>query len=128
MSQRDHKSTEFAPPAVDVEVAPGGCRLLRSPMPLASYEKSLGVLLRRWAKETPDRVFLGERDASGQWRLLPYRETARLADSVAQALIDRKLGPARPVMILSGNSIGHALLMLGGFIAGVPVVPVSVAY
>ena len=31
-------------------------------------------------------------------------------------------------MILSGNSIDHALLMLGGFVAGVPVVPVSVAY
>jgi len=31
-------------------------------------------------------------------------------------------------MILSGNSIDHALLMLGCFIAGVPVVPVSVPY
>ena len=26
-------------------------------------------------------------------------------------------------MILSGNSIDHALLTLGGFLAGVPVVP-----
>ena len=31
-------------------------------------------------------------------------------------------------MILSGNSIDHALLTLGGFLAGVPVVPVSPAY
>jgi len=128
MSLDGFKPTEFAPAAVDVEVAPGGCRLLRSPMPLAPYERSLGVMLRHWAKEAPERIFLGERDASGQWRLLTYRETSRLADSVAQALIDRKLGPDRPVMILSGNSIGHALIMLGGFIAGVPVVPVSVAY
>lgn len=128
MSQEAFLPTEFAPPAVDVESIPGGGYLLRSPMPLAPYEKSLGAMLRRWAKEAPDRVFLGERDASGQWRLLTYLETARMADSVAQALIDRKLGPHRPVMILSGNSIGHALLMLGGFIAGVPVTPVSVAY
>ena len=31
-------------------------------------------------------------------------------------------------MILSGNAIDHALLTLGGFLAGVPVVPVSPAY
>jgi len=128
MSQEVFPPTEFAPAAVGVESMPGGGYLLRSPMPLASYEKSLGAMLRRWAKEAPDRVFLGERDASGQWRLLTYREAARRADSVAQALIDRRLGPDRPVMILSGNSIGHALLMLGGFLAGVPVAPVSVAY
>src|SRR5262249_42042657 len=32
------------------------------------------------------------------------------------------------VMILSGNAIDHALLMLAGFTAGVPVAPISVAY
>src|SRR3954454_25286996 len=31
-------------------------------------------------------------------------------------------------MILSGNALDHALLTLGGFLAGVPVVPVSPAY
>jgi feruloyl-CoA synthase len=31
-------------------------------------------------------------------------------------------------MILSGNSIDHALLTLGAYVAGIPVVPVSVAY
>ena len=128
MKQAEFATIEFAPAAVDVESTAGGGYLLRSPMPLASYEKSLGAMLRRWAKESPERIFLGERDAAGQWRLLTYRETGRLADSVAQALIDRNLGPERPLAILSGNSIGHALLMLGGFIAGVPVVPVSVAY
>ncbi|MCL5966047.1 MAG: feruloyl-CoA synthase [Deltaproteobacteria bacterium] len=128
MNPVDFASIDFAPAEVNVEVTPEGGYLLRSPMPLESCEASLGVLLRRWAAETPDRVFLGERDADGQWRLLTYREARRLADSVAQALIDRGLGPERPVVILSGNSVHHALLMLGGFIAGVPVVPVSVAY
>ena len=31
-------------------------------------------------------------------------------------------------MILSGNSVDHGLVTLGGFVAGVPVVPVSAAY
>ena len=31
-------------------------------------------------------------------------------------------------MILSGNAIDHALLMLAGVTAGIPVAPISVAY
>ena len=31
-------------------------------------------------------------------------------------------------MILSANAIDHALLMLGGYTAGIPVAPISVAY
>src|SRR3954454_23030556 len=116
----------LAPPRITAEDAPGGV-ILRSGMPLEPYEPSLGVLLRRWAHEAPDRVFLAER-AGEEWVELTWGEANRQAGSVAQALLDRGLGPERPVMILSGNSIHHALLTLGGFLAGVPVAPVSPAY
>ena len=128
MQPADFVPIDFAPALVNVEETPDGGYILSSPMPLDAYEESLGVMLRRWAKETPDKTFLGERQPSGEWRRVSYREAALMADAIAQALIDRNLGPDRPVMILSGNSISHALLMLGGFIAGVPVAPVSVAY
>jgi feruloyl-CoA synthase len=121
-------SLDLAPALVDVEQTPDGGYLLRSPMPLEAYEKSLGAMFRRWVHEVPDRVFLGERNHNSRWRTLTYGEAGRLVDSIAQAMLNRDLGPERPVMILSGNSINHALLMLGGFIAGVPVAPVSVAY
>lgn len=121
-------SIDFAPAEVHLEPTSGGGYLLSSPVPLEPFEKNLGILLRRWAKEAPERVFLGERGNDDQWRNLTYGEASRLANSVAQALLERKLGPKRPIMILSGNSINHALLMLGGFIAGVPIAPVSVAY
>ena len=97
-------------------------------MELEPYEASLGLLLRHWARETPDRVFLAERDGDGDWVELTWGEAARKANAIAQALIDRGLGAQRPVMLLSGNAIDHALLTLGGFLAGVPVVPVSPAY
>ena len=42
--------------------------------------------------------------------------------------LDRGLGQSTPLMILSGNSIEHALVMYGAMLAGVPVVPVSPAY
>ena len=119
---------DFAPAVVNVEETADGGFIISSPMPLMPYEESLGVLLRRWAGNTPDKIFLGEREPSGAWNTLTYREAAFKADSIAQALLDRKLGPDRPVMILSGNSIRHALLMLGCFIAGVPVASISAAY
>src|SRR3954452_8872931 len=116
----------LAPPRITAEDAPGGV-ILRSGMPLEPYEPSLGVLLRRWAREAPDRVFLAER-AGEEWVELTWGEANRQAGSVAQALLDRGLGPQRPLMILSGNTIDQALLTLGGFLAGVPVVPASPAY
>lgn len=126
--QGEYAPIDFAPAEVNVEATPEGGYLLSSPLPLEPYEENLGVMLRRWAKLAPYRTFLGERGDDGAWRILSYGYASHLADAIAQALIDRGLGPDRPVMILSGNSISHALLMLGCFIAGVPVAPVSVAY
>jgi feruloyl-CoA synthase len=120
----------LAPPQIVASDAPDGSRILRSEMPLEQHEASLGVLLRHWAAEAPDRVFLAERAAGpdGDWVEVTWAEASIRADSIAQALLDRGLGPERPLLILSGNSIDHALLTLGGFLAGVPVVPVSPAY
>ena len=128
MQQPEFVTIDFAPALVTVENRPDGGFILSSPMPLKPCEESMGVLLRRWATDTPDRIFIGERDSSGAWSTLTYREAACLADAIAQALIDRKLGADRPVMILSGNSVSHALLVLGCYISGVPVAPVSAAY
>jgi feruloyl-CoA synthase len=118
----------LAPPRIVSGEAPDGSRILRSEMPLEPYEASLGVLLRRWGTEAPDRVFLAERNGDSDWINLTWGEANRKASGVAQALLDRGLGPRRPLLLLSGNAIDHALLTLGGFLAGVPVVPVSPAY
>src|SRR3954454_12846771 len=114
----------LAPPRIVSEDLPDGSRVLRSTMTLEPYEPSLGVLLRRWARERPEHVFLAEREGDGGWLELTWGEADRRASSIAQALLDRGLGPQRPLLILSGNAIDHALLTLGGFLAGVPVVPV----
>ena len=51
-----------------------------------------------------------------------------MAERVAQWLIDRDFGQATPVMILSGNSIEHALMTLGCLTANVPAVPISPSF
>src|SRR5215475_1680875 len=69
-----------------------------------------------------------ERAADGSLLIRSATPLGTYDPSLAQALIDRGLSADRPVMMLSGNAIDHALLMLAGFTAGVPVAPISVAY
>ncbi len=128
MNSVEFAALDFAPAQISIEGSPESGFIFSSATPLQSYRENLGQMLRHWAEQTPENIFLGERQTDGNWRRLTYAEVNRQADAIAQALIDKRLGPYRPVMILSGNSIDHALLMLGCFIAGVPVVPVSVPY
>ena len=106
----------------------GGGLVIESPIPLGRYETQVGQMLRHWAAQTPLSPFLVERDSDGRWVQLCYAEAADRANSVSQALLDRNLSLERPVMVLSGNSIEHALLSLGAMQVGIPVVPVSPAY
>ncbi len=117
----------FGPPEVTVERRPDGALLVRSPHPLGSYPAAMTDWLDHWAKVAPDRVFVAER-AGAAWRKVTYAEARDAARSIAQALIDRGLDVERPVAILSGNSVDHALVGLGAMIAGVPYAPVSPPY
>jgi feruloyl-CoA synthase len=117
----------FGPPDVIVERRPDGILLVRSPHPLGAYPRAVTDWLDHWAGAAPDRVFLAEREGE-TWRKLTYRQAREAARSVAQGLIDRDLSVERPVAILSGNSVDHALVGLGAMIAGVPYAPVSPPY
>jgi len=118
----------FATPEILPERRPDGSMLVRSARSLGAVPRSLGVLLEHWAAAEPARVFLAERAPSGGWRRLTYQAAARAANAVGQALLDRGLGPDRPLMILAENGIDHGIMMLGAMHVGVPVVPVSTAY
>ena len=116
----------LAPPAVQVE-RKNGNTYLRSPQKLGPRARCVTEWLVHWSDKAPERVFLAERKGDG-WRKLTYRETYGAARRIGQALLDRELGPDKPVAILSDNSIDHALLSLGAMHVGVPVAPVSPAY
>jgi feruloyl-CoA synthase len=118
----------FAKPEVIHERQADGSLVLRSAHRLGPVPRSIGVLLERWAAADPKRVFLAERDTKGGWRQVTYEEAARAANAIGQSLLDRQLGPDRPLMILAENGIDHGLMMLGAMHVGMPVVPVSTAY
>ncbi|WP_119418547.1 AMP-binding protein [Desertibaculum subflavum] len=122
------RAVKFTPRAVAAERRADGTIVLRNPRPLGPFERNIVAYLRRWSAEAPDRVFLAERRADRSWRRVSYGEFREMVDRAAQALLNRGLGQTKPLMILSGNSIDHAVLTFAGMTVGVPVAPVSVAY
>ena len=121
----------FVPPnviAADQEGGPSEAIVLRSESSLAEYPVTVVHSMRGHARMAPDHLLIAERDRGGAWRRCTYGEAAAAADSIGQALLDGGLGPERPLLILSGNSVEHLLVTLGAMTVGIPVAPVSVAY
>jgi feruloyl-CoA synthase len=127
--QAPFKPVDFLSRDVRVERRPDGTILLQSNHALKPYERHVPVFLARYAKEAPDRVWLAQRRGPDrEWLKVTYGAAKRQVDAVTQALLDRGLGPDRPVMILSSNSIEFALLTMAAMQARAPVAPVSPAY
>lgn len=83
---------------------------------------------RAWAQRDPDQPLVAERGPDGSWTTLTYGQAELAARTIGQGLCERGLGPEHPLMMLSGNSIEHLVVLLGAMTAGVPAAPVSVAY
>ena len=122
------KGAQFAPREVDLRYRADGTILLRSPMSIEGCERHICAYLERWADLAPDRTFLAQRDAAGDWQRLSYGDAWRRAQAIGQALLDHGLGATAPLAILTGNSIEHALMAFGAMTAGVPVAPISPSY
>jgi len=115
----------FVEPAVILEDRADGSRLFRSALALPDYSRCSGEWLERWAAETPDAILIAERGADGEWVKVSYGEALARVYRIATWLLGQKLSPERPVLVLSDNSIEHALLMLACLHVGVPISPVS---
>jgi feruloyl-CoA synthase len=116
-------------PAGTIAEADGAGRIrARSPRPLGPYPDRLTERLAYWAERAPDRTFLAARDASGDWQQLTYGAAFDHTRRLAQSLLDRRLSPDRPIVILSGNSLAHATLALAAMHVGVPYAPIAPAY
>jgi feruloyl-CoA synthase len=117
----------FGDPAVTVDRRADGTIYLRPKAALGEYPVRLTDRLHHWARAEPKRVFMAERDGDG-WRQVTYAQLLASSRRIASGLLARGLSAERPVVILSGNSIDHALVAFGAFYAGIPFCPVSPAY
>ena len=113
------------PHAVRREDRDDGSILLHSGYDLGPVDRSTGVWLDRWANATPDAVFLAERSGAG-WRTLSYSEARDQVYALAAGLLGRNI--EGPILILSGNSVDHALLSLAAQYVGLVTVPVAEQY
>jgi feruloyl-CoA synthase len=122
------RPVNITPLKAELRYGRDGAVYLRSPQPLGPYPTRLTDRLEHWATEAPGRTFLAQRDASGGWRTVTFAQALDSVRRIARALLDRGLSVERPVLILSGNGIDHALLALASMYVGVPYAPIAPAY
>ena len=122
------RAISFGDPAVSIDRRADGTIYLRPKTALGDYPVRITDRLHHWARVEPKRIFMAERAAAGGWRQITYAQLLTATRRIASSLLARGLSAEKPVMILSGNSIDHALIAFGALYAGVPFCPVSPAY
>jgi feruloyl-CoA synthase len=128
-----YRPLKFGVTKVAVRTRADGVEYVSADQALKPYAKRMSDPLEHWARVSPDRVFIAQREkladgARGEWKKITFGQAYANARNIAQSLIDRKLSAEKPVAILSENDIEHALLTLGCVLAGVPFCAVSPAY
>jgi feruloyl-CoA synthase len=118
----------FASPDIAMERRGDGTIILTSRHAAPDPESSLTAVLSQRAAKHPDRPLAAQRDDNDRWVTLTYGEAKQRSDALARTFTELGLGPERPVMILSGNSLEHLLVSLAAYAAHAPAMPISVAY
>jgi len=133
MSETSHvpfRELPYLPQKTLIETRDDGTVLIRNGQPLKDYPPHMLWPLRYWAEQAPDRIWLAQRDpvdpTKEGWQEITYAEAWDRIRALAQGFLNA--GAAAPIMILSRNTIDHALVMYGAMLAGCPVVPVTPAY
>ena len=115
-------------PTVEVDRRPDGTLVLSSGRTLPDDLPLVIDLLQRAAERRPHVTWLAERRGEGRaWQRLTYAEAWARTGAIASWLIARDL-TARPIAILSDNSLENALLLFGALRAGALVAPISPNY
>jgi feruloyl-CoA synthase len=110
-----------------------GTHYLKADQDLQPFADRMTDRLQHWAHTQPEHSFMARRvknadGTTGDWKHISYAQAWATARAIAQGLVDRGLSAERPVVILSENSLEHAMLALGCMVAGVPFVPTSPPY
>ncbi|HEX7885566.1 MAG TPA: feruloyl-CoA synthase [Phenylobacterium sp.] len=127
ISTAPFRDPRYAPRRLDVETRPGGELVLTNPTPFSTRFETATAPLAHWARSAPHRVWLAERSGPG-WRTVTFAEAwARIA-ALAGGLRGLGIVGERPLLILSRNTIDHALVAYAAMGQGMPIAPVSPQY
>ncbi len=126
------RKVDFLPIRLDAERRANGEILLRNLNPMGDPPPNLIAPLRKNAGEFGDRVCLAERPPGparpGVWTTLTYAQAEKQIAAAAAGLIELGLKAGDRLMILSGNSIPHAVIHYAANLAGAAIAPVSEAW
>jgi feruloyl-CoA synthase len=129
VARRDNPETLFATPSIAADRRTDGSILLRSTVPLGEPARCVGDWLEHWARQTPDKIFLGERASlDAPWTTITYKDALRTVRSSAAWILAQGMSEKHPLVILSDNSVDHALFALAAMHVGVPTAAISPAY
>jgi feruloyl-CoA synthase len=118
----------MAEPKATLERRDNGELVVHCDYPIGDFGPSIVAFLHRWAAETPNNMWLAERGHDGDWIKMNYGDALTRVNAISQYLLDRDFTADTPVMVLSGNSIEHALLSFGAMQIGVPYSAIAQPY
>ncbi len=105
-----------------------GATYVRSPHALRPYPDKITERLDYWAEHAPDRTIFAERAPNGDWLRMTFSQFHKNERALDQALLKRGLSHDRPIAILSGNDLEHAILGHAAMYAGILFAPISPSY
>jgi len=126
--QPPFKKVSFPKVKLNISQDEEGVIFLESAYDVPEYEANLVNVLIKQAEKNAQKIFLAMRNNKGEWEKISYAEALLQVFAIGQWLKDQKISEQQSILLLSGNSIEHAMLTLGGLVAGVPVCPVSSNY
>jgi len=124
------RPVELWQPEIVWETREDGSILVSQKGELAAYPLRISDRIAHWADVTPNKVWMAERPAPGAegWNTITFGELLPRIRSIGEGLLDLGLSLEKPLVVLSGNSIAHALIVLGAQYVGIPTAALAPAY
>jgi feruloyl-CoA synthase len=121
------RDPRYAAPRYAFDHRADGAVVIANEAPFSQTFRTLNAALDHWADQTPTSIWLAERSGDG-WKTMSFGEAREHISRLAGALAGLGVGPGRPLMILTGNSIDHALIAYAAMRIGGAIAPVSPQY
>lgn len=107
--------------------------ILSAAEPLQEFDPNIMHNFIANAKKHPKKTLYAQRcrkpnGQSGEWEHLSFAQARTQAESIGQWLLETGIGNRDTLLIISGNSIAHAMIRLGAMAAGVTSCPISANY
>jgi feruloyl-CoA synthase len=123
------KNTYFGPTSTQKTIRADGSILLKLEQNLEEFPEKITEKLIYWANKTPDKIFIARKNKKeNNWITLSYAETLNKVKSIAQYLLNLHFSSQETIVILSDNTVEHALLALAALHVGIPYTPISPPY